>query len=111
MWIFTDTGFISAIAHYQDRGQIVARSRDRESLDSLAALADTTIHATPVRDYPFRVHVTRNVFTRWLSTVVADLEYTNFKDRVHVTRGERYHEALSGVWETMHHVEDREAGK
>lgn len=110
MWIFSETGFISAVAHFQDRALIVARSRERESLDGLAALADTTIHSTPMRDYPFRVHVSRKVFKQWLSTTVDDLEYTNFKNRVNDTRGGGFHDALSEVWEIMHHVEERERG-
>lgn len=36
MWIFTDTGFVSAVCHYQDWTQLVVRARDRRSLEGLA---------------------------------------------------------------------------
>jgi hypothetical protein len=107
MWVFTDTGFISAVAHYDDSDTIVVRARDMASLDGIAALADVAIQTTPYNDYPFRVHVSRPIFQEWLCAAVTDMEYTNFKNRVHETRGERFHDALSDVWSTMHDVEDR----
>ena len=107
MWVFTDTGFISAVAHYDNPDTIVVRARDKASLDSIAALADVAITSTPYNDYPHRVHVSRRIFQQWLTTAVADMEYTNFKNRVHETRGDRYYHALTGVWSTMHEVEER----
>ena len=32
MWIFTSTGFVSAVVHRDDADLIVVRARDRESL-------------------------------------------------------------------------------
>ncbi len=107
MWIFTDTGFVSAVAHYDNPDMIVARARDWESLKGVASIADTPVMSTPHNDYPYRVHVSRAVFQRWLNTSVAEMEYTNFKDRVHETRGDRFYYALSSVWNTMHEVEER----
>ena len=108
MWIFTETGFVSAIADARDPKMIVVRSRERESLDGIAALADVAIQSTPLRDYPFRVHVPRAVLKQLLSTQVDDLDYTNFKNRVHDVRGESFHDALTAVWEIMHHVQEQD---
>ena len=107
MWVFTETGFVSAIMHFKDKNVIVVRSRERQSLDGIAALADVEIVSTPKNDYPWRVHVPRAIFQEWLSAAAEDLSYTNFKNRVHGTRGDEFHSALSEVWSVMHAVEER----
>ena len=107
MWVFTETGFISAVMHHDDENIIIVRAREPQSLDGIAALADAKIVSTPVRDYPWRVHVPRAIFQEWLSAAAEDLSYTNFKNRVHDTRGEEFHSALSEVWSVMHAVEER----
>ena len=55
MWLFTNTGFVSAVSNGQD---LMVRSRDRESLEPLAEAAKTEILSTPKNDYPYRVIVT-----------------------------------------------------
>ena len=109
MWVFTETGFVSAIMHFKDKNVIVVRSRERESLDGIAALADVEIVSTPKNDYPWRVHVPRSIFQEWLSAAAEYLSYTNFKNRVHDTRGDEFHSALSEVWSVMHAIEERGA--
>jgi hypothetical protein len=109
MWIFTQTGFVSAVRHYSEPDVIVVRARDSESLETLATSAGVPIQKSPVNDYPYRVHVTEKIFSSWLLANVSSLDYTNFKDRVHDTRGDHFAAALMGVWETMHNVEDNDA--
>lgn len=109
MWIFTQTGFVSAVRHYSEPGTVVVRARDRESLAELAGLVDAPIAKSPVNDYPYRVHVSDESFVKWLTSNVASLDYTNFKDRVHDTRGDHYADALLSVWSIMHEVEDGDA--
>ena len=107
MWIFTETGFVSAIVHYDDQNIIVVRSREIESLDGIAALADVQVKSTPTNDYPWRVHVSRAIFQEWLALMVEDMAYKNFKNRVQDTRGDEFHSALSKVWDVMHEIEVR----
>jgi len=76
-------------------------------LGGIAALADAKIVSTPVRDYPWRVHVSREMFQQWLSASAVDMQYGNFKNRIHETRGDEFHSALSRVWDVMHDVEER----
>jgi len=106
MWIFTETGFVSAVRHYDDLNLVVVRARDAQSLEVLAELAETPVEKTPENDYPYRVSVKDETLKFWLSTTVDMLDYTNFKDRVAVSRGDAYHRALSDVWTTMHEVSD-----
>ena len=109
MWIFTQTGFVSAVRHWSEPETLVVRARDRASLVALADSVDAPIEKTPTNDYPYRVEVSERGFRDWLVAHVASLDYSNFKSRVHDTRGEDYADALMGVWNTMHDVEDDDA--
>ena len=111
MWLFTETGFISTVRHYREKGLLVVRSRDGESLASLAKFSGIEIQKTPVNDYPYRLHVEESVFGIWFSKQLQQLDYTNFKDRVHDVRGDEFADALMSVWSVMHEVEDEGARK
>jgi hypothetical protein len=77
-------------------------------LRNRAALASPCeIVSTPKNDYLWRVHVPRAKFQERLSASVEDMTYTNFKNRIHDTRGDEFYSALSEVWSVMHAVEDR----
>jgi hypothetical protein len=109
MWIFTETGFVSAVANIDDDASLVVRSRDRQSLESLAALDGDQIIVGAGSDYPYRLLCTRTVFTTWLASQVSALDYPNFKSRVHDTRGDTWASALLDVWSAMCDVTDSAA--
>jgi hypothetical protein len=109
MWIFTDTGFISAVRKPEYPGVVTVRSRDRESLELLAARAQVEIKRSPHGDYPYRVFVTDGPFIEWFLDRGSDLNYSNFKNRVAQTRGKKFASALNKVWAAMLSVEDDEA--
>ena len=106
MWLFTNTGFVSAVSNGQD---LMVRSRDRESLEPLAESAQTEILSTPKNDYPYRVIVTHEIFSRWAAHMAAGITYKNFKSEVSATRGYNFAHPLMRVWAAMHEVEDAEA--
>ena len=103
MWLFTDTGFVSAVS---DGSDLMVRSRDRESLVPLAAVAKVEIKKTPKNDYPYRVYVKHEVFAEWVAMMVRNIQYGNFKSEVAVTRGYEFARPLMKVWSVMHEVED-----
>jgi len=109
MWIFTDTGFISAVRKPEYPTVFTVRSRDRKSLESLAAKAQVDIKKSPRGDYPYRLFVDQNPFIEWFLDRSEELEYSNFKNRVTQTRGIEFGHALSNVWIAMLSVEDAEA--
>lgn len=111
MWIFTETGFVSAVRHWTRPDTLVVRARDRQSLESLAVPADTPIEKTPVADYPYRTEVSEKAFVEWLTASIQSMDYANFKDRVDEVRGDRFAASLMSVWDTMHEVEDEDARK
>lgn len=109
MWIFTETGFISAVQHRDNPELLVVRARDRLSLEPLAAFAETEITTNPIADYPYRTIVGKGTFAAWTVDAIDTLNYPNFKNQVAVTRGKSFASILGGVWSTMLSAEDHEA--
>lgn len=101
MWVFTQTGFVSAVRKNDKPDVYTVRSRDLKSLEQLAAIAEVEIVASPLGDYPYRVFVTPEVFNNWLSEQASQIDYSNFKSRVSQTRGLDYTDALHDVWVAM----------
>ena len=103
MWLFTNTGFVSAVSNGQD---LMVRSRDRESLEPLAQSAQTEILSTPRNDYPYRVIVSHGIFSLWVAHMATIITYKNFKSEVAATRGHEFAHPMMKVWSAMHEVED-----
>ena len=103
MWLFTDTGFVSAVSNGSD---LMVRSRDRESLEPLAEVAQVEIKKTPQNDYPYRVVITHDIFADWVALRARNIRYKNFKSEVAATRGYEFAHPLMKVWSAMHEVED-----
>ena len=103
MWMFTTTGFISAV--YKD-GALQVRARDRKSLEPLAKQTGAEIIATPLADYPYRIAITNEQFASWVSQVALSVNYKNFKSEIADTRGYGFAKPLNQVWSVMHDVED-----
>jgi hypothetical protein len=101
MWIFTETGFISAVRKNDRPDVYTVRARDRLSLEPLASFAGVEIVETPYGDYPLRSFVQPAVFTEWLAGQASNIEYDNFKSRVTKTRGYDFVDALNNVWSAM----------
>ena len=109
MWIFSETGFISAVRKNDNPDVITVRSRDRESLEPLASQAGVDIAKSPYGDYPYRAFIKPEVFTAWVSEVAGSLDYDNFKSHVAHTRGYDYAHDLGRVWSVMVDTEDHDA--
>ena len=109
MWVFTQNGFLSAVRDRAGSNILKVRARDRQALHDLAIFAEVEIIATPMADYPYRVLVDELIFGGYLMHELAEADYTNFKSRVAITRGEDYANACGEVWSTMHKVEDQRA--
>ena len=106
MWVFTTSGFVSAV--YKD-GALQVRARDRKSLQALSKETAAAIIATPLADYPYRIAITNEQFSKWLSQQVMSVDYKNFKSEVADTRGYGFAKPLNKVWSAMHEVEDAQA--
>ena len=108
MWIFTTSGFISAV---KIDDHIIVRARDKKSLEPLAHFTHQSIKHTPLSDYPYRLTSNSKQFAQWTEAMASNIDYSNFKSEVALTRGNKFAKALSKVWSDMHDVEDSEARK
>ena len=109
MWIFTETGFISAVRKGPNPNQLSVRSRDHLSLEPLAFLAGLEIIKTPNGDYPYRLFVDEQVLAALVAEQVERVNYSNFKSKMFDTRGYEYAHELGRVWGVMLETEDGEA--
>jgi hypothetical protein len=106
MWLFSETGFVSAVMDEDNPDQIVVRARDKKSLEPLAKFAGVKIvKLSRVTDYPHRVFVPRSKYAEWVLELIGKLEYTNYKSRVTETRGHDFADPLHDVWATMLQLE------
>ena len=115
MWLFTETGFVSAVILPKDPDTLIVRARDRQSLEPLADQAGVEILTTKMlesqgygSDYYYRVLVPRATFTQGVAEQISILDYKNFKDQVAVTRDKNFAHTLGEVWGVMLGVEDAE---
>jgi len=106
MWVFTTTGFVSAV--FKDNA-LQVRARDRRSLLPLAKQTSTKIIATPLADYPYRIAITNEQFSQWVMNQAKLVDYKNFKSEVADTLGYGFAKPLNQVWSAMHDVEDSQA--
>jgi hypothetical protein len=109
MWVFTESGFVSAVCGQHGSGTVKVRARDLESLQPLVDQTGSEVIKSPNADYPYRVIISKDEFGSFLAKSLELMEYTNFKSQVHATRGSDFAHALSSVWSTMHDVEDDSA--
>ena len=101
MWIFTETGFVSAVKKPGDGGKYAIRARDEESLAGLIEATGAELITTSNSDYKYRVIIEAEQFVAWVVDQASNIEYSNFKNRVAQTRGYKYTEALHDVWSAM----------
>ena len=103
MWLFTETGFYSAVVGKDNPDQIVVRARDRDDLVRLLDIYSS--EDLPILDeggdYPHRVVMDRETWAQIVTYTALDIDYTNFKDRVHAVQGpDRAHTYLR-VWSAL----------
>jgi hypothetical protein len=106
MWIFTKNGFVSAVGHRDKPDTLLIRSRDKISLEGIADFAQVKIKRTPDADYLYRIEVSKTVFAVWMADQIEDIDYDNYKTKVHKVRGNDFADPLHDVWSVMLRVED-----
>lgn len=105
MWVITQYGYVSAVAHRTVKGSLMVRARDHESLEDLAKklqLDDGAIYTDFPSDYPYRIVVTKKQFNSYLTQSVNEIGYTNFKSRLTKTRGQLWHTVAMKIWNATH---------
>jgi len=81
MWLFSKSGFVSIVEHYQDPDILIVRSRVEADLAPFA-LEGYMIEHTPSNDYGYRMFLPRAFVVVTISTMVSKIDYFNFKNTV-----------------------------
>lgn len=109
MWLFTETGFLSAVRKGHGDQNLVVRARNIDALKGLSEFAQTAVVRTPKADYPFRLHLTPATWGEYVKTVALAVNYRNFKSHVKETLGLDHADVLGLIWKTMLAVQDENA--
>ena len=102
MWLFSDKGFVSIVADQQDPKALLIRGRFKGDIEKL--FPDAKVTETPHRDYRFRTSLPRITAAMRIATLMAGIEYHNFKDQIH---DHAKHDAYFGVLNTMYDAQER----
>ena len=112
MWLFCKHGFFSAVEHKDDESMVLVRSRFRGDLERLLESAglDTwkaIVNNTPDADYAYRMEIPRETWSRIVQEVADDVDYTNFKAKVHEGGGSLRDEAYMGCWMELRRAQEK----
>ena len=79
MWVFTKSGFLSAVSI---KGRIVVRGRSRGHLESFRKRHKirAAIHRRRFADYEWRMFVGRAAWARAMAEEASSIDYPNFKN-------------------------------
>jgi len=105
MWIFTNRGMVSIVAHRSTPCVVLVRARDKAHLEAFFSGSHPTpeIIETPGADYRWRVLCSRDLARSMISRAFSAVHYPNFKNSV---KDDRLHRAYSRVWGVMRDYQD-----
>ncbi|WP_368162422.1 hypothetical protein [Aeromonas sp. s6] len=104
MWLFTKFGFFSIVQKDQD-GTLTIRSHTKGDLDRLRnhylpSLSPS--RAQSETDYPWRANASAAALKEAMSTIVQEIDYSNFKSEVGLSTGHARAKRYSKVWSAMY---------
>jgi hypothetical protein len=114
MWIFTNYGFVSAVAHSEKAGVLLVRAREPGVLEKLCErhAIPAKVETTPCADYLYRMEFGRKAFAAVVSDEITRIDYPNFKSSVRAAQPantSRLHAALMDVWCVMRGLQQETA--
>lgn len=118
MWLFTTRGFLSVVAYDERRDgdalplpegaspndMLLVRARVYSDLTATLGaleLPGSRAVSTPAADYSYRLVLTREEWTRFLSLETVRIDYPNFKARVMDVQGRARHDLCMRLWSVM----------
>lgn len=108
MWLFTKSGFFSAVQHREAPDLVIVRARWRKDLQALLVANGNphgvVIHSSPCADYPYRATMKKETWARMVAAEAERVDYDNFKDAAH--DGTARDAALLKCWAAMRAAED-----
>lgn len=110
MWIITPLGFFSIVQKPADvaAGTLTVRARVRSDLEALQAVVLPglgPITASKATDYRFRATAPRKLVEAAVVKLVAQLDYSNFKNQVAKVQGSMRADLYHDVWAVLHRMQ------
>lgn len=106
MWLMSANAYLSAVQDWNQGDMLFVRARDFESIkylcDNLPGFDERSIKRSPEADYPYRMHVTRRQYAKFVGDEAMKISYFNFKSEATKRRGHEYHSFLMRVWSLSH---------
>ena len=110
MWLITPIGFFSVVQKPSDKSRdtLTVRARVRSDLE---ALRDTYIPAlgeikeSPSNDYRFRAVAARANLAAAAASLIANLDYSNFKSEVAKRQGVKREQLYHDVWHVLYQLQ------
>ena len=106
MWVFTEQGFYSVVEK-GPVGKVCVRTRVKADIENLRSyipeMGQVLVNAAT--DYPYRVFVRREEWTRALARMSDEISSSNFKNRVHEKQGADRAHLYGRVWSVMYDAE------
>ena len=102
MWLFSDQGFYSVVAHNRDPGKLLVRARVRADLEALREqIPEIRIYSDRRADYRWRAVVSRAEWVKAVALLAASIDYPNFKAAVAERQPGDRHSVYQRVWGEM----------
>jgi 8-oxo-dGTP pyrophosphatase MutT (NUDIX family) len=110
MWLITPIGFFSIVQKAADKGRdtLTVRARVRSDLE---ALRDTYIPSlgdikeSLTNDYRFRAVAPRADVAAAAASLIADLDYSNFKNEVAKRQGVKREQLYHDIWHVLYQLQ------
>lgn len=94
MWVYSKSGFVSIVEHFNDPDILVVRARVLEDLTPFMLDGYTPVH-TPANDYAYRLLLPRPHVATVMLTLVSKIDYSNFKGTI---KNKKRHDIYLRVW-------------
>lgn len=102
MWVFTEFGFFSIVAHRTKPDTVIVRGRVKDDVlefEKRAAIRGARAFEDFAADYPFRLEIPKAAAAKVLLDAIVSMNYDNFKNQVARRQGWNrsivYHEVWS----------------
>jgi hypothetical protein len=113
MWLITPFGFYSVVAKTGDQhgGLLTIRSRVRSDLEALKKYVPSLgpIAKSKQTDYRYRAKAKAKDVAIGFASMVENIDYSNFKDKVAETQGDFRASVYGHVWNSLYELQENEA--
>jgi len=97
MWIFTNTVFLSVVAHRDKENTLLVRARRAGEIESI--FPGSNVYEMENADYHYRAEVSRDKVSQVMADQIKNIDYDNFKSSV---SDNKRHDAYMDVWSVMY---------